>query len=80
MTLNDLATRLKVSTATIPRVLSKPEAVATDAVARLVKREWDYPKSTSSSAIFEGRRDGVPRKKFCSRKSVQLHSLWRITK
>ena len=34
MTLNDLATRLKVSTATISRALSKPEDVATDSVAR----------------------------------------------
>jgi DNA-binding LacI/PurR family transcriptional regulator len=44
MTLNDLATRLKVSTATISRALSKPEAVAPDTRKRVLKgvRRYGY--------------------------------------
>jgi DNA-binding LacI/PurR family transcriptional regulator len=44
MTLNDLATRLKVSTATISRALSKPEAVAPDTRKRVLEgvRRYGY--------------------------------------
>jgi DNA-binding LacI/PurR family transcriptional regulator len=44
MTLNDLATRLKVSTATISRALSKPETVAPDTRKRVLEgvRRYGY--------------------------------------
>jgi LacI family transcriptional regulator len=42
MTLNDLATRLKVSTATISRALSKPEAVAPDTRKRVLEGVHRY--------------------------------------
>lgn len=44
MTLNDLATRLKASTATISPALSKPEAVATDTRKRVLEgvRRYGY--------------------------------------